>query len=102
MAKISTETRELFNAKIETYQTRINASLDKEKNLLNLIEKDSSGTAYKRLLLAEEMMSVATLHMMINSLSVEILETKNNDARNDARKALYIAIICGTKSSPAY
>lgn len=93
MAKISTETRELFNAKTETYQTRIAASLDKEKSLLNLIEKDSSGTAYKRLLLAEEMMSVATLYMMINTLSTEILETKNNDALNDARKSLYKAII---------
>ncbi len=93
MAKISTETRELFNTKIEPIRDRINASLAKEKDMLNLIEKDSSGTAYKRLLLSEEMMLVATLHMSINSLSVELLETKNNDALNDARKALYKAII---------
>jgi hypothetical protein len=93
MAKISNETREMFNEKIKPYRDRIATSLEKEKSILNLIEKDSSGTAYKRLLLAEEMISVATLYMTINNLSVQLLETKNNDALNDARKILYKAII---------
>lgn len=93
MAKISAENRELFNAKIEPYKEQIKLSLDKEKNILNLISKDNTGVAYKKLLLAEDMIFIATIWMTINNLSVELLDTKNNDALNDARKTLYKAVI---------
>ena len=93
MAKISAEARELYNRKTEQYRERIGKSLEKEKNILDLIRKDSSGTAYKKLLLCDEMIYVSTLYMVMNSLSLEILTVKNNDALNDARKSLYKAVI---------
>ncbi len=93
MAKISAENRELLNIKIKPYKDKIGEYVQKEKNMLNLIQKDSSGIGYKKLLLCEEQIFIATTWITINNLSVEILETKNNDALNDARKALYKAII---------
>lgn len=93
MAKISTENRELFNTKIAPYKDKIKETLDKEKNMLNLIEKDTSGIGYKKLFLCEDQIFIATTWIIINNLSVELLGTKNNDALNDARKALYKAII---------
>ena len=93
MAKISAENRELFNSKIAPYKESVKASLEKEKSMLNLIQKDSSGVGYKKLLLCEEQIYVSTIWITINNLSVELLDTKNNDALNDARKALYKAII---------
>ncbi len=93
MAKISAENRELFNIKIAPYKDSIKEILDKEKNMLNLIQKDTSGIGYKKLMLCEEQIHIATIWINVNNLSVELLETKNNDALNDARKALYKAVI---------
>ncbi|MCQ2982167.1 MAG: hypothetical protein MJ178_05385 [Treponemataceae bacterium] len=93
MAKITAESREEFNKKQQTYKDLITKSFEKEKSILNLIEKDSSGIAYKKLLLAEEMMYVTTLYLAINSLSVHLLGVNNTDALNEARKTVYKAII---------
>jgi|SRR5574344_343708 hypothetical protein len=93
MAKINDETRDEFNTKQQPYKNAIDASFTKEKNMLAIMQKDTSGTAYKKLILAEEMIYVSTLYITINNLSVKILETKNNDALNESRKALYKAII---------
>ncbi len=93
MAKIAEESRELLKIKSEPYKQEIVKLLEKEKNILNLIAKDSSGVAYKRLLLAEDMIYISTIYMTINNLSVELLSTKNTDALNEARKILYKAVI---------
>jgi hypothetical protein len=93
MARISTENRELFNSKIAHYKDEIKQLQEKEKNMLNLIQKDSSGVGYKKLFLCDDQIYIATIWVTINNLSVELLETKNNDALNDARKCLYKAVI---------
>lgn len=93
MAKISTENRELFNSKITPYKAKIDEILEKENNMLNLIKKDGAGIGYKKLFLCENQIFVATTLITINNLSEELLSIKNNDALNDARKALYKAII---------
>lgn len=93
MAKIAAESRELFNVKMQPYKDLVQKSFEKEKNILTLVEKDGTGVAYKKLLLVEEMIYVSTLYVVINNLSVEILNTKNTDALNEGRKALYKAII---------
>ena len=58
-----------------------------------MISKDTSGIAYKKLMLAEEMMYITTLYLAINNLSVELIATKNTDALNEGRKALYKSVI---------
>lgn len=93
MAKISAESRELFNSKIVPYKDEINSRLNKEKEVLALIAKDQSGSGYKKIFLCDDQIYVATVWIAINKLSVELLDTKNNDALNDARKSLYKAII---------
>ncbi len=93
MAKVTSESREIFEARSEPYKKMIDDAVEREKNMLVFIEKDKSGVSYKRLILCEDFIGVATYYITINNLSVELLNTKNNDALNDARKALYKAII---------
>ena len=93
MAKITEESREQFNTEADHYKKRIDESLEKEKNMLTVMKSDSVGVEYKKLILAEEMIYVATLYVQINGSSLKILGVKNNDALNDARKILYKAII---------
>lgn len=93
MAKIAAESRELFTNKMQPYKDLVTKSFEKEKSILALITKDSSGIAYKKLLLCDEMIYISSLYMTINNLSVTLLDTKNTDSLNEARKTLYKAII---------
>lgn len=93
MAVVMTERRETLEAKCAPYKKMIDDELDNEKKMNALMEHDNAGLSYKRLTLAEKMIGVATCYITMNSLSVEILSTKNNEALNEARKTLYKAII---------
>ncbi|MFA6937257.1 MAG: hypothetical protein WCQ67_03400 [Treponema sp.] len=93
MANINEQTRAEFTLKQQPYKDAIDASLNKEKSIVEIMKKDTTGVSYKKLLLAEEMIYVATLYITINNISVKILDTKNNDALNEARKSIYKAII---------
>ncbi|MDR1747761.1 MAG: hypothetical protein LBR47_01735 [Spirochaetaceae bacterium] len=93
MAKITAENRELFTEKSKAYKELTEKILEREKNTLTLSANDTAGMGYKRLLLSEEMMYIASVYIIINNLSVEILGVKNEDALNDSRKAIYKAII---------
>lgn len=90
---ITQEARDEFAQKVVPIKEKISNSLEKEKNMSLLMRNDNAGIEYKKILLSEEMIYVATLYMAINNVSLEILETKNNDALNDARKSIYKAII---------
>ena len=93
MAKISEQTRLQFKSAVKPYQEKITATLEKEKTILNTIHTGEAGSEYKKIGLCEDMIYVATLYMAQNSLSLKLMEVKNNDALNDARKMLYKAII---------
>jgi tetratricopeptide (TPR) repeat protein len=93
MSKISEETRLRFSEVIKPYKDKINATLEKEKTMKNVIHNDSDGVEYKKILLCEDMIYIASLYMAQNSLSLKLMDVKNNDALNDARKILYKAII---------
>ncbi|ULQ59651.1 hypothetical protein K7I13_14530 [Brucepastera parasyntrophica] len=93
MAKLTEEKRKVYNEQIASYQQQIDALLISEKNMLMLLEKDSSGAAYKKLILTDDMLYLSTLYLAKHSVSVSILGIKNEDALNDARKTLYKAVI---------
>ena len=90
---ISQESRNEFAQTVEPIKKKISESLEKEKGMTLLMRTDNAGIEYKKIILSEEMIYVASLYMSINNVSLEILETKNNDALNDARKSIYKAII---------
>lgn len=93
MAKISEETRLHFNEVVKPYQDKITQTLEKEKTMRNGMHDGDAGLEYKKLLLCEDMIYVSSLYMAQNSLSLKLMEVKNNDALNDSRKMLYKAII---------
>ena len=93
MSKISEETRLHFAEEVQPYKERVNAVLEKEKTMRNSMHDDDIGVQYKKLLLCEDMIYAASLYIAQNSLSLKVMDVKNNDALNDARKLLYKAII---------
>lgn len=93
MAKVMTENREICEIKCEPYRKMISEVLEHEKEILAAIEQNPAGSEYKKLDLCTEMIGCATYYITINNLTVEYVNTKDNDALNDARKMLYKAII---------
>ena len=93
MAKSKIESVEVFNEKAKPYKDKIDQVFKKEKEILDLMKKDSLGKAYKKLLLAEDMMYVVTLYLAINNLSVEVKGSKHTDSLEQGRKALYKSLI---------
>lgn len=93
MAKVTESARQVYAERVATYQQQIDALLIREKNMVNMIEKDSNGASYKRLMLTDEMLFLTTLFLAKHYLSVSELGVKNEDALNDARKTLYKAVI---------
>lgn len=93
MAKVTDEARQTYGEQVSAYQQQIDALLIREKTMLMMIEKDSTGASYKRLMLTDEMLYLTTLYLAKHNLSVAMLGVKNEDALNDARKTLYKAVI---------
>ena len=93
MAKVMTENRELCEIKCEPYKKMIKEATDREAQVLESIKKTPAGGEYQKLNLCDEMIGVATYYIQINALTVELVNTKDNEALNNARKMLYKAII---------
>ena len=93
MAKVMTENREICEIKCEPYRNMIKDALEREKMILATMTTSPADANYKKLDLCEEMIGCATYYITINNLTVELVNTKDNDALNDARKMLYKAII---------
>ncbi len=93
MAKITEESRRIFNTKIASHKDEIDRIFENEKSLIASMDKNAPDNAYKKIRVTEELIHASTLYVLINNLSLALLETKNTDALNEGRKTLYKAII---------
>jgi hypothetical protein len=92
MAKIAQEQRNRYFEKVKEHKTVIDAALAREKTLVDLLANEDGGAAFKRLHMAEEMLDLASWHLLINSLSISLLGIKNDDMLIDGRKILVRAL----------
>ncbi|MBN1525681.1 MAG: hypothetical protein JW904_14475 [Spirochaetales bacterium] len=93
MAKLSLAAKKKYFEKIKEYKRVVNGILEKEKKLLLVMKQDAENAHYKRLMLADENLNIASYLLLMNSLSVNLLGVKNEAFLNDARKSLYKSII---------
>lgn len=93
MAKISNEARHLYFEKAKSYRDSADAIILREKNILSVLEKDPNGASFKRLMLADEMLNLASNYLVMSGMSNAMLGVKNEDILNEARKALYKSLI---------
>ncbi len=84
---------ELYTARVHEYDQIINGLLKHEQNMLTLLKKDSFGTAYKKMVLIDDMIYLTTVYIAKFKLSVVLLGGKNENILNEARKTLYKPII---------
>lgn len=75
------------------YRAVVEKILKEEQETLVSIENNDSGTAYKRLGLADSMLNLTSHYLVIDGIVQSVLKLKNEDALNAARKSLYKSII---------
>lgn len=102
MGKITQEQRNRYFEKVKEHRHTIEAGLAKEKTLLELLQREESGAAYKRLHLAEEILELSSWYLLINTLSVSLLGIKNEDYLLEGRKTLVRALKYVEDVVPAY
>lgn len=90
---ITAEEKARYTDRLEKYQSEIDRLISREKTILSLVKKDEVTAAYQYLVLAEDMICLATMHLAKHKLSLTLLKSKNEVSLNDARKALYKSII---------
>ncbi|MDR1230895.1 MAG: hypothetical protein LBK61_05790 [Spirochaetaceae bacterium] len=88
-----TEEERYFEDKCKPFQMIIKELLQKERDILDASRSDPDNAADKLFQLADEMLNLASYYFIFNNLSLTILKARNADALNDARKAIYKAII---------
>ena len=93
MPKITERIKQVYDERALYYDRQIAAVLTKEKQTLGGMSKNPQGAAFKRIALSDEMLNLVSLYLAKNSLSVAILNSKNEDALNDARKTIYRVLI---------
>ncbi|MEL3908076.1 MAG: hypothetical protein P1P64_03545 [Treponemataceae bacterium] len=87
------EGKVLYNKRLEKIQSEIDKLLAREETILTLAKKDDATSAYKLLVLVEDMIYLATMYLAKHKLSVTLLKSKNEASLNEARKTLYKSVI---------
>jgi len=93
MSKVSEDARKKYLARIQDYKKTIEDIENREKLILQVLEKDPTGAEYKKIRLAEENLNLLPYYVLINDLSVALLGVKNEGYLNEARKLCYKVII---------
>jgi len=75
------------------YRAAVDAILKQEQETLVVIRNNDPTAAFKRLFLVDSMLNLASNYMVMDGVVQSVLKLKNEDALNEARKALYKSII---------
>lgn len=89
MGKISDTDRNKYLERINQYKKNIEEIEQREKFILSLIQKESSGIEVKKLRLADENINLISYYVLMNTLSINLLGVKNEPYLNNARKIFY-------------
>ena len=93
MPKVTERSKQAYAERSAYYDKQISTVLAKEKQGVEAISKNAEKAALMRISLADEMLYLASLYIAKSSLSATVLNSKNEDALNDARKTIYRALI---------
>jgi hypothetical protein len=81
-----------YYEKIKEFQAAIKAIEHQETSIRLLIQKDPPGSAYRRLILAEDMLDLASNYLILNDVSLSLLQVKNYAALDAGRKSIFKSV----------
>jgi len=92
MAKTTTNVAK-YRARVEPYAAMAEAILRAEVDVLSSIQPGDSNLAPKKLTLADEMLNLVSCYVAMNGISQVLMKSRDEDALNSARKALFKSIV---------
>jgi len=93
MAKITDLDRRAYFEKIKAYLILARSLKRNENELLKHIKDNPAEVALKKITLSDDMLNLVSCYIAINGVSMTVLKVKNEEALNDARKAMYKAVM---------
>jgi hypothetical protein len=93
MARITDAERHAYHEKVDTYVATTKALLKTENAILLECRNDAPDAPLKKLLLVDEMLNLASNYMAVNKVSHAVLKVKSEESLDNARKALYKAVM---------
>ena len=93
MAKITDLDRRAYFEKIKAYLILARSLRRNENELLRQIKDNPPDAALKKITLSDDMLNLVSCYIAINGVSMTVLKVKNEEALNDARKAMYKAVM---------
>ena len=90
MAKVSEVAKKKYSEKIKVYKKLVDDQLQKEQQILQILKNDDTGSAFKKLMLANEILNVVSYYLLMNELSLSLLGIKNEAFLNEGRKSCII------------
>jgi len=93
MSKVSEDARKKYLETIQDYKKTIEDIENREKLILQVLDRDPTGAEYKKIRLADENLNLLSYYVLMNNLSLALLGVKNENYLNEARKLCYKVII---------
>jgi hypothetical protein len=93
MGKVSDQAKKDYAEKIKEYRKTIATLMEEEKQIESKLEKGNKEHNLQRLILADKNINLISYHIILNALSLSLLEIKLEDSLNNARKCCYKALI---------
>jgi len=95
MAKVSEQAKNTYSERVRAYKQEIDQILQHEKTITVSMTKDEDegAIAFKLMTIAEDRLNLASLYLLMNKVSLNLLAIKNEAFLNEARKSCYDSII---------
>ena len=93
MAKVSKEARDRYNTHVKQYELQIEALVAREKGVLAAIEQEPQRSGYKRFALADQRLNIASIYLLLNRISMSMLDVKNQNFIREAHRCLYQSLM---------
>ncbi|MDR2842625.1 MAG: hypothetical protein LBV52_05435 [Spirochaetaceae bacterium] len=93
MNRIDIEKQQHYNEKVRNYELNVQKLAKKEASVLAECRARPQLAACKLFSLSEDMLNLTSNYLIINGISVSVINSKNEEALNEAKKTLSKAII---------
>jgi hypothetical protein len=93
MAKITTIERLRYLERVDSFHQVVDGILKREQEVLPLIRPESEDSAMTLVVLAEDMLNLASNYIIMSGVSDATLGIRNEEALNNARKSIYKCVI---------
>lgn len=93
MGKISQEARQRYSDRVKEYKLEIEGLQRHEKRVLARLDGEAPQAGHRRMSLADARLNMAALYLLLNRISLSMLNVKNDSFVREAHRCCYQSLI---------